>query len=87
MVSLISLILTALHPWGSPRFLLYQGHLFFFFLNFRHCFMFFNVILYKYSFYSVISGILGWKGEGATVAESLILNQTYYALSKEWLDE
>ena len=49
--------------------------------------MFFNVILYKYSFYSVISGILGWKGERATVAESLILNQTYYAFSKEWLDE
>ena len=49
--------------------------------------MFFNVILYKYSFYSVISGILGWKGERVTVAESLILNQTYYAFSKEWLDE
>ena len=60
---------------------------FFFSFNFWHCFMFFNVILYKYSFYSVISGILGWKGEGATVAESLILNQTCYALNKECLDE
>lgn len=49
--------------------------------------MFFHVILYKYSFYSVISGTLGWKGEVATVAESVTLNQICYALSKEWLDE
>lgn len=28
--------------------------------NFWHCFTFFNVILYKYSFHSFISGTLGW---------------------------